>query len=130
MPSPNADPQAIKKVVYAIHGENAVIVDPSNPEASKKAVDEGRLATHALPVHARGVEGHPGTRHSKARRPKPIPTEGEADPVGMPAIPEPEWTDDMWEMARYTKAVSTYLTRAECGVEFQGLPYRPDQRRH
>ncbi len=117
---PNADPEAIKKIVYAIHGENAVIFDPSNAEASKKAVDEGRAVIHArqfTPEVWKAIREHDILKPAG----QVIATEGAADPAGMPPILEPEWTDDMREMARYTKAVSKYLTRAECAVEFQNL---------
>ena len=116
--------------MYAIHGENAVIFDPSNAEASKKAVDEGHARYPRL-ASSRPRCGRPSGEHDILKPPQAqvIATEGAADPAGMPPILEPEWTDDMREMARYTKAVSKYLTRAESAVA-KNLPYRPDQRRH
>jgi hypothetical protein len=42
----HSSPEALDTVVKLVHGEGAVIADPSNPEATKVAQEQGRTVVH------------------------------------------------------------------------------------
>lgn len=114
---PNATEEALRSHVLAIHGANAVIFDPSNPEASKRAIDEGRSV-----VYGRQFSTDTWTKIKQYDILKPagqvIETFITATPDGTPPIPDEKWTEAMRQMAGYVRAVGKYLLGFEPTVEY------------
>jgi hypothetical protein len=121
---PKASSEALQTVVHAIHGKNAVIADPSNPEATKKAVEEGRVVVHGRQFTP---ETWKAIKANNIMRPagQVIATNPVSSPDGKPPIPVDKWTPRMHQLAAYAKAVSLHLIGREGDVEFQSLALVP-----
>jgi len=119
---PKASAEALKTHWDTVWGEDAVSFDPSNPEANKRAMDEGRRI-----VYGRSYSGDTWDRMKGEGIAKPsgqvievgVPTSLD----GMPPIEEVEWTAGMVSLATYTRAVGEFLLGFEPEVNFynQGL---------
>ena len=117
---PKATPGALRAVVEKVHGTDAVIADPSSPEATKRAFDQGRTV-----VYGRQFTTDTWRRIKENGILKPagqvirvgVPT----SPVGKPPIPEGDWTSAMRSLADYTAAVRVSLLGFEPAVEFHNI---------
>ena len=104
----NSSDEAFDSVMYGIYGKDAVIFDPSNPEASKRALDQGRtvIAGRALTadswkrVRDRGVFKPAG---------QVIETHIKTSPDGVPPIERGKWTPAMLSLEGYVHAVGRHL---------------------
>jgi hypothetical protein len=117
---PTASPEAIRSHVVAVHGEDAVIFDPSNPEASKRAVDNGRTV-----VYGRQYPSDTWTRIKDNQILRPagqvIQTAVPTSPDGKPPIDREIWTPAMFNVERYVKAAAQHVLGIEPEVEFQNI---------
>lgn len=114
---PSASPEALRHVVEQIHGKDAVIYDPSNPEASKKAVEQGRTV-----IYGRQFPGPVWDAIKAHDIVKPagqvIQTGVKTSPDGKPPIPEDEWDQSMRNLARYTERAGSHVLGFIPTVEF------------
>lgn len=117
---PKASDEALRDVVEKIHGPGAVIFDPSNPEASKRAVDQGRTV-----VYGRQFSADTWTRIKDAEILKPagqvIETGVPSTTDGIPPIPEAKWTPAMTALAEYAKDVGHFLLGFVPEVEYANI---------
>lgn len=118
---PNAEPEALAKVVTQIHGANAVIADPSNPEATRIAVDQGRTVIHGRQFP---VAVWSRIREEEIFLPagRVIETGVPTSPDGQPPIPEDQWDGAMTTLAAYAREVGLFLLDYRPRVEFHTLP--------
>jgi hypothetical protein len=117
---PGATPEALRTVVAAIHGKDAVIYDSSNPEASKKAMEQGRVVLRPrqfTPEIWKAIKQHDIVRPAG----QVVATEPVSSPQGVPPILEQDWTEDMRRLAAYTRQVAGHLLGQPCEVRFQDL---------
>lgn len=118
---PKASPEALEAVVYGIHGRDAVIADPSNPEATKTAIDQGRSV-----IWSRGFRPEVWDRIREADILRPagrvIETGVPTSPDGKPPIPAEDWTEAMSGLAAYVKNQGQFLLGFEPSVRFTVLP--------
>jgi hypothetical protein len=119
---PNATPEALKSHFDTVWGEDAVRFDPSNPEANKRALEEGRRI-----VYGRSYGKDTWERVKDEGLVKPSGQEIEifvpTSLDGVPPIEEDEWTESMWHLANYTKRIGEYLLSFPPRVSFynQGI---------
>lgn len=115
---PNASEEAITTHFHKVWGKNAVKFDPNNPEASKRAVDEGRKL-----VYGGSYDKDVWSRVADFDFIKPagqvIQTSVPTSPDGIPPIPREEWTGPMNQVADYVQALSRHAIGYNCGVEYQ-----------
>lgn len=119
---PKADPEALRAVVTGIHGKDAVIADPSNPDATRAAVDQGRSVIHGRQFPAPVWER---IREESIFRPagQVIETGVPTSPDGIPPIPEELWDEDMKTLCLYAREVGHYLLGFKPEVEFHNNPH-------
>lgn len=117
---PKATPEALRTVVEQIHGKDAVIFDPSNPEATKIASEQGRVVVHGRQFTA---DTWTAIKNEGILQPagRVIATGIPTSPDGKPPIPEDEWTDDMHAVADYTHKAGQFLLGFEPMVQFQNM---------
>jgi hypothetical protein len=114
---PNATREALLNYKDTVFGEDAVAFDPSNPEANKRALDEGRTL----------IPGRSFSRDTWARMKDEdlIKPAGQVIPVGIPTsadgvppIDPSDWTDDMCKLAQYAAFIGEHLLGFQPNVEF------------
>lgn len=112
---PNSTPEALNSYRDTVHGRNAVIFDPNNPEANKRATDEGRQLIHGG-TYDKGV----WSRMKEIVKPagQVIQTHIETSPDGIPPIPREQWTEAMHTVAQYVMEVGHYVLGFKPSVEF------------
>lgn len=101
-----AAPEAVKHCIETRFGENAVIYDPSDPEANKLSVIEGRNVVKGPMLSAEEWER---VRENKIMlpagqvtpSPKPYSDDPNADPEEL--IERKDWTEGMLRMEAYAK---------------------------
>jgi hypothetical protein len=118
---PAAEPEALRRVVEEIHGTDAVIYDPSNPEASKKAIEQGRTVVHGRQF--------PAVVWEAVRRHGVLKPAGQVIETGVPVaakgkepIPSEDWTEPMVALASYTKELGRFLLDHDVEVSFEQVP--------
>ncbi len=112
------EPEAVTDMVHKLFGKNAVVYDPSDPEANRIAASQGRTV---IPARAFSKEAWSNIRQSGAVLPAGRVTPSPkvlTDPDGLPPIPEDEWTEGMKRVAAYTRRMSKSLLGFEVRVEF------------
>jgi len=105
---PNATEEALREVVESIHGKDAVVWDPSNIEASQRALAQGRSVVKG---NAFTVDTWSRIREHKIFKPagQVIQTKPSSSPDGIPPIPREQWTPDMENVERYVHEVGEHL---------------------
>ena len=114
---PTASPEALRAHKDTVYGRDAVTADPFNPEANKRALDDGRTlipgraydkVTWAR-LNSEGI-----TQPSGQVFPTGIPT----SPDGVPPIEVGDWTPAMHALAAYTRQIGEFLLGFEPRVEY------------
>ena len=118
-----AQPETVRTVVHTVYGENAVIADPSCPEATKRAVDVGRTVVYggAFPgdvweIIAENEYLQPAGHYPELRG------DVETSPDGIPPIPESKWKPVWRQVARYAATLGLELTGRNITVSLYRLP--------
>jgi hypothetical protein len=111
-------PEAVKKVITERFGSNAVAYDPSDPEANKRSVADGRTVIYG---------GHLSKGEwENARKAGILPPAGEVTPSPKPyadggrplnVIPESEWTPGMHRVVKFAKDVAREILRCDVVVQ-------------
>jgi len=109
--------EAVKTAVTLRFGDNAVSYDPSDPEANKRSMAEGRPVVYGGNLSAAewenvrraGVLPAAGTV-----TPSPKPYSPDGDPLNV--VPESEWTPGMRQVAAYAVAIGRELLGCEVHV--------------
>jgi len=112
-----ASPEALAYHVETVHGKDAVIFDPSNPEANKRALDEGRQLIYGKQFKKDTWEK---IKENNILKPagKVIETFVPTSLDGAPSIEDEDWTPGMQALASYTRAVGQHLLGFEPTVTF------------
>jgi hypothetical protein len=121
---PHAEDEAFRTALKKRVGK-AVVYDPSDPEANKRAMDKGYgvLNGRSLPKEVFARNRELGViRPAGKVMPSGVPT----SPHGKPPIPRDEWTDAMENLARYTVEVGEHLLgpEAQLSVAFADIDNR------
>lgn len=110
MGSKDADPDAVRTAVVKLYGEDAVVFDPSDMEANKLAMAEGRTV---IPARAFDKATWANVRATGTFRPAGQVTPSNSSimtsPEGKPPIPESEWTPGMVRVVEYARAFGKVL---------------------
>lgn len=112
---PNSTPEALTSYRDTVHGKNAVIFDPSNPEATKRATDQGWQI-----IHGGTYNKEAWSRLKEIVKPagQVIQTHIQTSPDGIPPIPREQWTEGMHAVAGYVGEVGHYVLGYKPDVEF------------
>lgn len=119
--SKDINPEAVKAIVVARHGEKAVIADPSDREADGISVSKGYQVIHGGSYSA---EQWANIKRSEAMLPagqvNPSPKPWSDDPNAPEAerLPESELTDGMRRVAKYVVDLGRALCDVRLDVEF------------
>jgi hypothetical protein len=115
-----ASDEAIQSHITTVYGPNAVIFDPSDQEASKRALEKGWTV-----VHGRTFDTDTWKRIKDADILKPagqvLPSGVPTSPDGKPPIPWESWTPAMKELGRYAGDLGEHLLGFRPGVEFHNI---------
>ena len=120
-------PEAVKAALTLRFGDNAVRYDPSDPEANKRSVAEGRPI-----VYGGNLTSAEWSNASRAGvlpaagivTPSPKPYSPDGDPLDV--LPESEWTPGMRRVAAYAASIGRELLGCEVDVAIArepGWPY-------
>lgn len=116
---PEASDEAVRSVIDNRFGR-AVIFDPSDTEANKRAVDAGYVL-----VHGRSLSKDEWAAVRRAEALKPA---GQVLPSGIkfdgntPPIAKSEWSPGLWTVANYAQALCQYALGVRCEVQYFSLP--------
>jgi hypothetical protein len=112
-----ATDEAFDSVMVGTYGKDAVIADPSNWEATKRAVDQNRTI-----IHSRSLSGDIRDRIRERETFKPagqvIQTQVPTSPDGIPPIPVEQWTEGMHAVAGYVQEVGHFILGYKPDVKF------------
>ena len=119
-------PEAVKTAVTLRFGENAVSYDPSDPEANKRSVAEGRPVVYGGNLSAAewenvrraGVLPAAGTV-----TPSPKPYSQDGDPLDV--VPVNEWTTGMHQIVNYAMMIGQELLGCRVHVVIAREPKWP-----
>lgn len=126
---PNASEEALQKVITERFGENAVIFDPSCPEANKRAVEQGRGV-----IYGRQLPSEVFSRMKGLGMVKPagqyldLRGDHQTSPDGLPPIAAKDYTPGMDRVTRYAhslaeellgRGISTAIFRMPVGERWQ-----------
>jgi hypothetical protein len=124
---PHAAVATVRTTLTKRFGERAVVVDPSCPEANKRAIDEGRelvyggtLSKEVWAAARRAFEGS----ETLAPAGKVIPVGVPSSPDGVPPINRDRWTEPMHELADYAVAFGEHVIGKTVQVQFFDVPKR------
>jgi len=124
----DATPDAVASVVTSRFGADAVVYDPSNSEANKRAMEQGRTVIWSGSFDKEGWSAIRRTRDEGKIDFRPagqvIETGVPTSPDGKPPLPNDEWTDGMRRLDRYTRSMGRELLGYEPTVEFQSIANR------
>lgn len=115
---PRVDPKAVIGVVHKLYGEDAVVFDPSDPEANRIAVAQGRTV---IPPRAFSREAWANIRATEVVLPAGRVTPSAkvlTSPDGVPPVPEAEWSEGMRRVAAYTRRFSRAVLGFEVTVHY------------
>ena len=106
----DAAPDTVRSVVHLVHGEDAVINDPSCPEATKRAIDMGRRVVYGGSYSAdvwNAIRENevllPAGHYQELRGDVP------SSPSGIPPVPPAEWRPEWHSVAAYARALCLEL---------------------
>jgi len=121
-----ASAEAVKAAVTLRFGENAVRYDPSDPEANKRSVAEGRPVVYGGSLTA--AEWFNASRAGVLPAaglvtPSPKPYSPDGDPLDV--LPEAEWTAGMRQIVNYVMAVGHELLDCHVHVVIAREPKWP-----
>lgn len=129
---PTASDEAVRKVFSERFGDKAVAFDPSNPEANKRAVEQGFSVVHgrSLPkdVWTRVKDLNLAPAAGKAIQTRPEWGDGEGESERDAAVPEDKITDGCRAVEDYAKRLSLALIGYEVTVRFVSV--RPGEHNH
>jgi len=112
-----ASDEAFDSVMEGIYGKNAVIMDPSNPEAVKRAYDQGRQV-----IGGRTLSTDMWDRMRERQTFKPagqvIQTHVPTSPDGIPPIRRADWTPEMFQVEDYIHALGKHVLGFAPDVEY------------
>lgn len=111
----DARPEAVEKVMTERFGESRVIVDPSDPEATKIAMSRGYQVVYPGALSKgewNNVKSYGAILPAGQVTPSPRPY----DPDGSPERVKPrnEWTEDMARIAEFAESLFQKLTGSKC----------------
>ena len=118
MSDERVDDAAVRRTLSLRFGENAVAYDPSDPEANKRSVAEGRQVVHGGNLS--------GPEWEIARRAGVLPAAGTVTPSPRPYsddgrplnyIPLDEWTPGMQRFAAFARMVGHELLGTDIAVQ-------------
>lgn len=120
--SPDASRDLVEKVFTARFGDKAVIYDPSDMEANKRAMNDGRTVVMGghmskeewTNVRAAGIAAPAGKVYTDHKI--------ETSPDGVPWKMAKETTKGMEQVARFAKILARYCFGIEITVEFVSEP--------
>lgn len=117
---PKANEEALTSYIHKVYGKNALIYDPSNPEANKRAIDQGRTIireTHEDPATWNRI------REKDIVKPAgDVIQTGVSPGTGSP-IERDEWTPAMFNLERYTHELGDHLLGFQPDVEFRNVEH-------
>lgn len=112
-----AKPEAVEKVLTQRFGAKRVAYDPTNPEANKKAMDEGYAVVHGGSLSRAGWEA---ARSTGTTRPagQVITTTVKMSPDGVDRRVDPDkWTLAQVNVVEYARRVTLHLTGRTADVD-------------
>lgn len=119
-----ASPDTVKTIVHLTYGSDAVIADPSCPEATKRATEEGRSVIYGGAYGAdtwKLIKEHslilPAGHHPELRR------DLQMGPDGIPPVPAAEWRPEWRAVAAYAAAIGLELLERPIAVTIHRQPY-------
>lgn len=123
---PDAEPEAVAAAVTARFGEGAVSLNPRAPESNQEAMDAGRTVIPPRALPRRGWEAVRAAREVSPDLAVPssqaFPTGVASHPDGQEAIPEADWSTQMWQVADYARSMALHcLGRDDLRVRFHNL---------
>lgn len=118
-----AHPDTVKTVLHLTYGADAVIADPSCPEATKRATEEGRSVVYGGAFGAdtwKVIKEHslilPAGHHPELRR------DVQVSPDGIPPVPSTEWRPEWSAVASYAESLGLELLERPIVVTIHRLP--------
>jgi hypothetical protein len=113
----NANEDALRSYSHQVYGPNAVIADPSNHEATKRAHDQNRTV-----IYSRTEDTDIFKKLKKYDIVKPagqvIQTSVPTSPDGIPPIPKEQWTPEMFQVEEYIHALGEHALGFTPTVEY------------
>ena len=104
--------EATNDVVSKTFGENAVVFDPSDPEANNKAIADGRKVIYGNNFNSDAWENIRKSSEETGRFKSSSSIPGYATPTfsgGAEELPYEKWTDGMKKVSAYAKRLHTKL---------------------
>jgi len=119
-----AQPETVRTIVHTVYGENAVIADPSCPEATKRAVDVCRTVVYggAFPGDVWETIKEHGILRRAGHYPE-LRRDVATSPDGIPPIPELKWKPGWRHVAQYAATLGLELTGRDITVSLYRLPH-------
>jgi len=115
------DDEVVMKLVKQRFGEKAVIQDPSDQEANKRAIDKGYRV-----IHGRELDRFAWKSVKRAAALEPagrlFPSGVQVSPDGERPIDRLEWTAEMEKIAEYAGRLSEHVNDVSITVEFYASP--------
>lgn len=114
--------ETVATVLHRRFGKGVVAADPSDPEATKRALDAGRTV-----IQPRTVKKSTWNAIRSAREESPdfVPPAGQVypsgvptDPDGIPPVAEDEWSHGMSVVASYASGLAAAAGLAGVGINF------------
>jgi hypothetical protein len=118
---PQASDSAVRKTLTKMVGKKAVVVDPSNPEANKRALEQGRTLVHGGTFSKEiWTAARRAFKDSKTLAPagQVIETGVPSSPDGVPPIPEATWTPRMEVLRVYAQRFGEHVIGKTVTVQF------------
>lgn len=104
----DAKPEQVTRVLDRRFGEKRVIYDPSDPEATKRAVDQGYAVIHGGALSAKGWQAVRSTGTTLAAG-KVMPSGVDTSPTGRPPVDPAEYTPGQRRVVKYAEVVGQHL---------------------
>lgn len=116
----DAEPDAVKSVIDKRFGEDAVVFDPTDPEANRKAIADGVEVITGSVLSKKAWDNVRVTRDVHQSFAKPSGREGKyASPEfgdGAKSLAPEKWTDGMKEVVSFSKEIHQYLFNESLSV--------------
>jgi len=122
---PYAQPGAVRTALTKRFGKRALVVDPSSPEANKRALDQGRqLVSGGSMSKAEWGAARSAFEGTDTLAPagQVIKVGVPTSPDGVPPIPRKEWTPGMLVMEVYIQRFGEHVIGRTPKVEFFNIP--------